>query len=155
MVATVIVSIGLFGLCELILASLREGSAALTRTHAVYLVGDIMERIRANPDARDAYDCATYAGAPAERGCASSDAPANLCTARELAEDDLARWQRQACETLSLPGTGACEANVSYVAETAQGQPSRYVVEVLWLQRGDAVPVTLGGELLVSGRSPT
>ncbi len=68
LVATVIVGVGLLGLMQLILTSLREGVEALTRTQAITLVGDIAERIRANPGALDAYDLANYDDDPAERG---------------------------------------------------------------------------------------
>ena len=153
LVAVVIVSIGLLGVGELALTGLREGAAALTRTQAVYLLNDMIERIRANPDARDAYDCASYVGAPVERGCAPSGAPAIQCTARELAEDDLARWQSLARDTLPSAGTGAgaCHANVSYLAAASNADPARYRVELSWPQPGSEAPVTLSGELLLVG----
>jgi len=158
LVAVVIVSIGLLGVGELTLTGLREGAAALTRTQAVYLISDMIERIRANPDAADAYDCATYVSAPAERGCAPSGAPAIQCTARELAEDDLARWQSLARDTLPLmgagAGAGACNANVSYLAATSNAEPARYRVELSWYQPGSDAPVTLSGELLLVGGHP-
>src|SRR5262245_927814 len=93
LVALVIVAVGLLGVGQLTLTALRENAGALTRTRAIYLLSDMMERIRANPDAEDAYDCASYTDGPVEHGCAPSGTPASQCTTRELAEDDLARWQ--------------------------------------------------------------
>src|SRR5262245_19396980 len=84
LVALVLVAVGLLSVGELTLTALRESSFALGRTRAVYLISEMMERIRANPDAEDAYDCASYAGGPTERGCAPSGAPARPCSAREL-----------------------------------------------------------------------
>lgn len=154
LVAVVIVAIGLLGVGELTLTAVREGAAALTHTQAVYLISDIMERIRANPDARDAYDCAGYVSAPAERGCAPSGAPAIQCTARELAEDDLARWQSLSREALPLAGAGACIANVSYLAAVSDSEPAKYRVDLSWQRPGSETPVTLSGEiLLVGGRA--
>jgi type IV pilus assembly protein PilV len=154
LVALVIVAMGLLGLGQLTLTALREGSIALSRTRAIYLISDIMERIRANPDAEDAYDCATYAGGPKEHGCAPSGAPASPCTARELAEDDLARWQKLAHDALPLVGPGICDANVVYLAAASQADAPRYRVELSWTERGAAEPVTLAQELaVVSGRS--
>jgi type IV pilus assembly protein PilV len=154
LVALVILSVGLLGVGRLTLTSLRESATALSRTRAVYLIGDIMERIRANPDAKDAYECATYAGGPTEHGCAPSGAPARPCTARELAEDDLARWQALAHQALPLVGSGICNANVAYLAATSDAEPARYRVELTWAERGSAAPVTLVQELaVVSGRS--
>jgi type IV pilus assembly protein PilV len=154
LVAVLIVAIGLLGMGQLTLTGLRESAAALTRTEAVYLISDMMERIRANPDARDAYDCASYVSAPAERGCAPSGAPAIQCTARELAEDDLARWQSLARDALPLAAAGACNPNVAYLAAAAGAEPSKFRVEVSWRQPGSEVPLTLSGELLLDAGRP-
>ncbi len=151
LVAVLVVAIGLLGVGELMLTGLREGAAALTRTRAIYLISDMMERIRANPDAQDAYDCAIYAGGPAERGCAPSGVPAIPCTARELAEDDLARWQSLARDALPLAGSAACTANVVYLAAMSAAEPAKYRVELSWRQAGSEIPVTLSGELLLAG----
>ncbi len=154
LVALVIVAVGLLGVGQLTLTALRETSAALGRTRAVYLISDMMERIRANPDAEDAYDCASYASGPTERGCAPSGAPAHTCSARELAEDDLARWQTLASDALSLVGPGVCDANVTYLAAASDSDPARYRIELSWRERGSETPITLAGELaVVSGRS--
>jgi type IV pilus assembly protein PilV len=150
LIALVIVTLGLLGFAQLTLSSVRETSAALLRTRAVYLISDMMERIRANPDAQDAYDCAGYVGGPREHGCAPSGAPAAPCTTRDLAEDDLARWQAVARDALPLSGSGACIANVVYLAAASDSEPARYRVEVSWISSG--TPITLSGELaLASG----
>jgi type IV pilus assembly protein PilV len=151
LVALVIVAMGLLGIGQLTLAALRESSIALGRTRAIYLISDMMERIRANPDAEDAYDCASYTGGPTEHGCAPSGAPARPCTARELAEDDLARWQTLARDALSLAGPDSCLANVAYLAAASESEPARYRVQLSWIERGSDVPVTLAQELAVGG----
>jgi type IV pilus assembly protein PilV len=150
LVALVILSVGLLGFGHLTLSALRESSIALGRTRAVYLVSDLMERIRANPDGEDAYDCATYVGRPREHGCAPSGAPARPCTPRELAEDDLARWQSLANDALSLTGPGGCKANVAYVAAASADQPAKYRIELSWTERGSSAPITLTQELAVA-----
>jgi type IV pilus assembly protein PilV len=152
LVALVVISVGLLGMGQLTLTALRESSLALGRTRAVQLISDMMERIRANPDAEDAYDCATYARGPIEHGCAPSGAPARPCTARELAEDDLARWQTLAYDALPLAGPGICDANVAYLAAATDDEPARYRVELTWRERGSNMPITLAEELtLLSG----
>jgi type IV pilus assembly protein PilV len=154
LVALVVISVGLLGMGQLTLTALRESSIALGRTRAVQLISDMMERIRANPDAEDAYDCASYAGGPTEHGCAPSGAPARSCTARELAEDDLARWQTLAYDALPLAGPGICDANVAYLAAATDDEPARYRVELTWRERGSDAPITLAEELtLLSGGS--
>ena len=151
LVALVIVAVGLLGVGQLTLTALRENAAALTRTRAIYLLSDMMERIRANPDAEDAYDCARYAAGPVEHGCAPSGAPATPCTARELAEDDLARWQALARDALPLTQTGYCDANVTYLAATSVLEAAQYRVDLSWIERGSDVPVTLSAELALAG----
>ncbi len=154
LVALVILSVGLLGFGHLTLDALRESSIALGRTRAVYLISDMMERIRANPDAEDAYDCATYAGRPREHGCAPSGAPARPCTPRELAEDDLARWQALANDALSLAGPDGCKAKVAYLAAASADEPAKYRIELSWTERGSSAPITLSQELAVaSGRA--
>jgi type IV pilus assembly protein PilV len=150
LVATVIVSISLLGMVQLILASLREGTEALTRTQAVTLIGDIAERIRANPGALGAYDTANYNGQPVERGCAASGTAARECSMRELAEDDLARWRVQAFDTVPQ----ASAASVSF-SSAADGRLAQYLIEVSWLQRGESQPTTLSAELQLAGGTPT
>jgi len=151
LVALLLVSLGLMGVGDLILVSLREAAGALTRTQAVYLVRDMMDRIRANPDALDAYDCMTYGGAPAERGCVPSGAPAVECSARDLAEDDLARWQSLAGSSLVLEPGKPCAANVTYVAAGGAHEPARYRVEISWLQPGSPSLMSLSGEVQIAG----
>jgi type IV pilus assembly protein PilV len=150
LVALVILCIGVLGVGQLMLVGLQASAAALTRTQAIYLLKDMMDRIRANPSARDAYDCANYSPAPTERGCAPSGVPARQCTARELAEDDLARWQERAKQALPLGTSGPCEANVRYFADSGEPGVSRYEVELTWRERGQDAPAVLTGVLLVA-----
>ncbi len=115
LVALGVLSIGLLGIGQVLVNGMRVSHAALLRTQAVNLVADMAERIRANPLGAEAYDCAGYASAPVLRGCAASDAvmaPVN-CTAAELAEDDLARWQEAVRAALPVAGV-ACAADVQY-----------------------------------------
>lgn len=153
LIALVLVSMGLLGVGQLMLVGLRETATALARTQAVYLVRDMMDRIRANPDALDAYDCMTYGGTPAERGCAPSGAPAVECSMRELAEDDLARWQALASNSLVLATGVPCAANVSYVAAASADEPAVYRVGLSWQQPGSPSLLSLTGELLIA-RTP-
>jgi type IV pilus assembly protein PilV len=152
LVALVIVAVCLLGVGQLTLHGLRETSAALLRTRAVYLISDMIERIRANPDAEDAYDCAGYSGGVREHGCAPSGAPARPCTARELAEDDLARWQSLTRDALPLTRAGECDANVIYLAAASASEPARYRIEITWSERGADQPITLSEELVLAGR---
>jgi type IV pilus assembly protein PilV len=133
----------------LIVQGLRDGHGALLRTQAVNLVTDMAERIRANPAAAAAYECATYASGPATRNCAPTDSAAGTnCTSTDLAEDDLARWQQAASRLLPL-AAGACVANVEYFAPSSSADPARFRVSVAWLERGEPAPVTYRSDLLL------
>jgi type IV pilus assembly protein PilV len=156
LVALVVLAMGMLGTATLILEGLRNAHLALLRTQAVNLVSDMIERIRANPSAGPAYECAAYtagaadAGGPAEHGCASNDAVlGTLCTPAELAEDDLARWVRAARATLPQ-NDDACAANVSYIAAGAAGDVARYRVSVSWLARGEPAPLMYESDLLLA-----
>jgi len=152
LIAVLIVAIGLMGVAGLIVESVKHGHGALLRTQAVNLVSDMQERIRANPFGGDAYDCGSYSSGPVPLGCAPSGAaPARVnCSARELAEDDLAEWQRAVRRALPSVSPGSCAANVMYAAGDAT-QPARYSVSVSWHQRNE--PLTYQSELLVSAPS--
>jgi type IV pilus assembly protein PilV len=149
LVALVVLSVGLMGMARLMIQGLRSGHQALVRTQAVNLVSDMSERIRANPGAEGAYECARYAGAPSERNCASTGASSGSdCTPEELAEDDLARWQDSARTVLPLDGA-LCAANVAYTASTQTAEPSRYRVSVSWNEPGEIAPVVYESDLLL------
>lgn len=151
LIAVLIVAIGLMGVASLIVESLKNGHGALLRTQAVNLVSDMQERIRANPLAGDAYDCAQYSSGPTLLGCAPSGSALGVnCTARELAEDDLAQWQRAVRRVLPSAAAGSCAANVMYAAGDAS-QPARYDVSVSWQQRNEAL--TYQSELLIAAPS--
>lgn len=148
LIAVLIVGIGLMGVAGLIVESLKNGHRALLRTQAVNLVSDMQERIRANPRGGDAYDCARYANGPTVLGCASPGVPSgSSCSARELAEDDLAEWQRAVRRTLPSVTPGSCAANVMYAAGDVT-RPAHYKVSVSWQQRTEQL--TYQSELLVS-----
>ena len=148
--AMVIVTVGLLGLAMLMLEGLRLGHLALLQTQAVNLASDLVDRIRANPGAGAAYACAEYGGAPAEHDCAPTDSSiGSNCTATQLAEDDLARWQRAAREALPLSGE-PCAANVVFVPGSLTGEPPRYDVSLAWYERGEPEPTKLQLQALIA-----
>jgi type IV pilus assembly protein PilV len=129
LVALVVLSTGMLGIASLYVASLRAERNALVRTQAVYLVSDMVDRIRANAVARSAYDSGSYAGGPADKGCVTK----NNCSTTALAEDDLHHWIEAAKK---LPGYR--KAEVTFTAAASAGQPDDYRVRVEWMEAGDA-----------------
>ncbi|MBV6422558.1 MAG: hypothetical protein NAOJABEB_00340 [Steroidobacteraceae bacterium] len=154
LVALVVLSIGLLGIAGLFVESLRSSRTALLRTHAVNLAGDIADRIRANGNGRDAYDTATYAGAPAPHDCAPTAAQAGgNCSVAELAEDDLARWQAAVSDALPAPTDPATAAVVQYVRAPNPGRPDRYLIKIAWQEPGFP-QLSVSSELVVMPRPP-
>jgi type IV pilus assembly protein PilV len=150
LVALVVLAIGMLGMASLILEGLRTAHLALLRTQAVNLVSDMMERIRANPSAGRAYECASYAAGPSERGCARTDVISGAsCTPAELAEDDLARWQSTVRSVLPVESVDLCAANVAYTEAGAADAPSQYRVSVSWQQRDEPAPLAYESDLLL------
>ncbi len=155
LVALVVLSIGLLGIAGLFVESLRSSRTALLRTHAVNLAGDIADRILANGNARDAYDTATYAGAPALRGCAPTAADVGInCSIAELAEDDLARWQAAVSDALPAPADPATAAVVDYTGAANPGRPDRYRITIAWQEPGINEPYSYSTELVMMPRPP-
>jgi type IV pilus assembly protein PilV len=140
LVALVVLSVGMLGIAGLYVSSLQAGRTALSRTQAVNLVNDMIDRIRANATARNAYANATYAGGPAVQGCVTT----NNCAVDKLAQDDLARWIL--ATQGALPGTPT--AVVTFTAAASTGRPDRYQVVVTWQEAGNETARDTSGALL-------
>jgi Tfp pilus assembly protein PilV len=126
---------------------MRTSHSALLRTQAVNLVADMAERIRANPLGAGAYHCSSYASGPALRNCAAIDAvtaPAN-CTAAELAEDDLARWQGAVRDALPVPEM-SCAADVRYERGAVV---DRFRVSLTWQDAGASRALSEHAEVVI------
>jgi len=105
LVAVVVLSVGLLGLAGLQTNSLRNNHSAYLRTQGAVLVGDIIERMRANYNAAvtgGRYNLA-YAASVTAAGCSTA------CTDSQVAADDLARWRTYVEQ---LPG-GESQVNVT------------------------------------------
>src|SRR5262249_23001163 len=86
LVTLVVMSIGLLGLAALQLTSLKANHGSATRTQAVYLAYDIIERMRANPTATSAHGYDIAIGA--------------VGTAGTVAGDDLVAWKQNIVNAL-------------------------------------------------------
>lgn len=131
MVALVVLGTGMLGIASLYVASLKAERNALTRTNAVNLVNDMLDRIRANGVARDAYDTSKYTagGGPKDQKCVADK---DNCSTTKLAEDDLFRWIASAKST--LPGTPTASVGVTL---GAAGKSDRFQVMVTWREAGE------------------
>jgi type IV pilus assembly protein PilV len=86
LVTLVVMSVGLLGLAALQLTSLKANHGSATRTQAVYLAYDIIDRMRANPNA----------AAAGSYNIAISSAP----TGGTVAGDDLVAWKQNIVNAL-------------------------------------------------------
>jgi type IV pilus assembly protein PilV len=147
--ALFVLSIGMLGIALMFVTSLRNSRSALLRTQAISLVSDMADRIRANADARNAYQLAGYPGGARENGCAPSVTPGsgNNCSKSQLAEDDLARWQKMARMVLPPAPPGTATADVQYFA----GTPDRYRITVAWQEPSEPQPFSYQTEILARG----
>ncbi len=98
LVTLVIMSVGLLGLAGLQTTAIKDSLAIAQRSQVVWLVTELVERMRANPDAL--YDKDAYAGsietdqcdsAPLSCSDTNSSTNANACTAIQIAAFD--RWE--------------------------------------------------------------
>ena len=125
LVALLILAIGLLGMASLQSTSLQQTTGSQTRTQAIFLAEDLVERVRANRPNR-----ASYASAAPN--------PATTCdtdfaiTNGGVAADDLNEW-RNALACLLPGGNGAVAVNGNVVT-----------VDVTWDARGDVVDLDEG-----------
>lgn len=131
LVALVILSVGMLGIASLYVTSLKTGRTALLRTHAVNLVNDMIDSIRANGSAGGAYALTNLASAPGEGDEDEVDCEADgVCTREQIAAQDLMNWAAAVDD--ALPGS---DASIVFTAR-APAAPDVYTVSVRWLETG-------------------
>jgi type IV pilus assembly protein PilV len=123
LVALAVLSTGLLGAAALLLDSLRGQAGALRRVAALCLVGDMADRIRANPHGGNHYD--TGMPEPAASSCEESSG----CDIAQLAAADRAHFQT-AANALFL--RALVDARVEYAPATGPATPARYLITLRW-----------------------
>lgn len=108
MVALVILSMGSLGMISMQVTSLQQSNNAYLRTQATIKAGDILDRMRANPNAIDDYFNAT---GTANSSCWSWQGNAAGCDAQTLASADLHNWQTLINSTLPSGGGRVCRSD--------------------------------------------
>lgn len=121
LIALIILSVGMLGIAGLYVHSMAAGRTSLFRHHAVTIVGDIADRIRANPKAAGAY---AVAGG-ADNNCV--DGGIN-CTPAAMAANDIFLWGIQTADVLPA-------GNVTVVFNNAPVPPT-YQITVRWSEPG-------------------
>ncbi|HUQ08832.1 MAG TPA: type IV pilus modification protein PilV [Steroidobacteraceae bacterium] len=127
LVALIVLSVGLLGAAGLLLGALRDQSLALRQAAATVLLIDMADRIRANPEAREAYAGPAYAG---DSPCGEADD----CDALALAAHDLAHFESAAHRLLPQQQP---RAQINF--EPATGPTTdRYVISLTWIDARDS-----------------
>jgi type IV pilus assembly protein PilV len=128
LIALVIMSVGMLGIAGLYVQSLQAGRTSMFRHHAVTLASDVADRIRANPLAGIAY----IDPVGADNNCVGGA----LCTAAQMAANDVFLWKEQAQDT--LPG-----GDVTVVFAPAAGLvPPSYQITISWTEPNQIVAPT-------------
>ena len=124
LIALVIMSVGMLGIASLYVQSMQAGRTSMFRHNAVILVGDVADRIRANPTAGAAY--AVPGGV--DNGCVAQGV---VCSAPQMASHDIFLWTQQAQATLP-------NGNVTVVFNGAVTPPT-YDISANWIEAGEAL----------------
>ena len=91
LVAVIILSVGLLGIAGMEAASLRNNVSSMNRSNATFLLGSIMDKIRANPGATASYTTSEGAGLSVKYdNCRTISA---TCGTGDIAAADIAEWK--------------------------------------------------------------
>jgi len=103
LVSTIVLSVGLLGLAQLEIFSMRHSHDAYFRTQATYLAQDIADRIRANPRGANEYD-SIFRNQEENRvtGCRNT----NGCEPKEMAQNDAWEWRFNIIDILGPSAQG-------------------------------------------------
>jgi type IV pilus assembly protein PilV len=126
LVTLMIVALAMLGAVGLQAHALRLNQGGQFRSQAVFLAGDLAERIEANKAAAVAgsYEVADTSAAPPS----STACTAGACSEDQLADYDLALWQNAVYSALP---------QASWLVErTTTGNPSVYKITIRWVDRG-------------------
>jgi type IV pilus assembly protein PilV len=126
LVAVVVISVGMLGIAGLYLASLKASRSANMRVHAVNLVYDMADRIRANKRGRAAYNSAAYTGG--RHNCLTA-----TCTPQQTAENDLGDWNDRIAQALMNLGA---RGTVVYTPPGID-DVHRFEVGLTWREAGE------------------
>ena len=128
LIALIIMSVGMLGIAGLYVHSMQAGRTSLFRHHAVTLVGDIADRIRANPTAGAAYTAAVGVN----NNCIDGGID---CSPAQMAENDILVWGQQAADVLPTGMVIIFFDNVP--------SPPTYQITVQWNEPGQVLTYSI------------
>jgi len=120
LVSLFVISIGMLGIVGLFTSSIRFTDSAYLNSQAIVLSYDLIEKIRANPQAITIYQIDHLSDVTASPDCNTAS-----CTATTMAQADLANWKLLL--TTELP---AADASVAVTS-------SKVTITISWTDRGE------------------
>ena len=145
LIATVIMAVGILGVAGLQVVSLQQNRSSLLRAEALLIGGDIIDRMRANPD--QSYATVNFTDAPASsaRNCV-----ALTCTPAQMAGYDVAQWKclinpldedsdpYSICQAFGISGA-TLPGGEGEITEAL----GAYTVKVRWIDASDGTKTTI------------
>lgn len=140
LVTILIISIAVLGSAGLQVQALKTNQGGQFRNQAVFLLNDMVERMKANK----AYSVSatTGYGDTASSAGMNTDCYTAPCSAGALAAYDIAKWQASILAVLPQ-GTGT-------VTQTTAGNPSSYTVTISWVDRKTSTKYAAAGAALAT-----
>ena len=146
LVSVLIMSIGLLGVAALQTRSLGSTNTSSKRSQAILLAGDLADRMRANRVAADPTAGSHYANiGAADNACRAvhynHTHNAAVCTAVQLAADDLADWNAQIAALLPSGSGVVCLDSTpndgTVAAPGCDGAGSSFAIKIFWTEKSD------------------
>jgi len=144
LIAILVLSLGLLGLAALQSIGFKFNQDSFERTQATLLAYDIIDRIRANPVARDAasnnYNNIAISTTTADYTLPSDKYCLSGCTAAEMRNYDLNRWKDRLTRSLAAGQGAVCRGafDTTTLACTVDTTATRFQVAIRWFE-GDQV----------------
>lgn len=143
LVALLVLSVGLLGLAALQTIGMKFNHQSYQRTQAVFQAYDIIDRIRANPRARDSYQNVPGGFTVTNTNCIAVGTP---CTPTELANYDIAVWKRAVEQTLAEGQASVCLGTINDSLACSQ-TGSIHRVAVTWRENDLRMRVDVEAQL--------
>jgi len=122
LISLIVLSIGLLGIAALFFEGLKSGRTAIFRTEAVYLAGDLADRIRANPAGLDSYEL----DGNDDVVCVGKE---KNCDGADMAIYDRYIWEKEIASL--MPG------GTTFGVTFTDGDPvDTYTISINWLEPG-------------------
>jgi type IV pilus assembly protein PilV len=143
LVAIVIMSIGVFGLASLQITAKRTNFEAVQQATATFLVQELIERMRANPNALSTYTDDGLGRVLTGASLTATNCDAG-CQTAEMALFDLYQWEqavsganekRSGTNTGGLPSMNACVTGPA-------GGSGNYFIAIAWRGSSDLIDPT-------------